>query len=89
MTIVLGRVPRENAADALACKSLDVKFNVKKVAIDLDHLFGGDDDLGESYFLLLEDAKINLYLKYCVVPISFRAIDILHSFKLLSMELVS
>lgn len=73
MTIVLGRVPRDNAADSLACKSLDVKFNVKKVAIDLDHLFGGDDDLGESYFLLLEEAKINLYL----VPISFRAIDIL------------
>ncbi|XP_064076889.1 protein takeout-like [Vanessa tameamea] len=48
VTIVLGRKPRLNAADALACKKLDVMFNVKKVSMDLDNLFGGDGDLGNA-----------------------------------------
>lgn len=46
VTIVLGRLHRELAPDALACKDLDVKFHMGQVSMHLDNLFGGNSELG-------------------------------------------
>lgn len=48
----LGRQRRPNAADALKCEDLEVKFNVNDAHIQLDNLFGGDNELGKQNITL-------------------------------------
>ncbi|XP_052737320.1 protein takeout-like [Bicyclus anynana] len=60
VTIVLGRTPRDNAADALACQSLDVKFHIGTATMELNNLFGGDDDLGNAMNKFLNENWENL-----------------------------
>ncbi|CAH2099571.1 unnamed protein product [Euphydryas editha] len=48
VTIILGRKRRPNSVDALACKSLEVKFHVGNASMKLENLFGGDSDLGNA-----------------------------------------
>lgn len=48
VTIILGRKRRVNSVDALACKSLEVKFNIGNASMKLENLFGGDGELGNA-----------------------------------------
>ncbi|XP_026323307.1 protein takeout-like [Hyposmocoma kahamanoa] len=48
VTIVLGRLHRELAPDALACEDLDVKFHVGQASMQLENLFGGNNELGNA-----------------------------------------
>lgn len=47
MTFVVGRLHRELAPDAVACKDMDVKFHMNQASIHLDNLFGGNNELGK------------------------------------------
>ncbi|XP_041973777.1 uncharacterized protein LOC121729363 [Aricia agestis] len=55
VTIILGRHPRKTGVDALACTSLDVKFAVDAASMELENLFGGDDELGSMMNKFLND----------------------------------
>ncbi|XP_045450186.1 uncharacterized protein LOC123658936 [Melitaea cinxia] len=48
VTIILGRKRRFNSVDALACKSLEVKFHIGNASMKLENLFGGDGELGNA-----------------------------------------
>ncbi|XP_068629131.1 protein takeout-like [Battus philenor] len=55
LKITLGRVHREGAVDALACEKLDVKFNVGTATMKLENLFGGDNELGNTMNMFLNE----------------------------------
>lgn len=47
VTIVLGRQHQPNDFDTLTCEHLDVKFHMGYASMELENLFGGDNDLGK------------------------------------------
>ncbi|XP_014354708.2 protein takeout [Papilio machaon] len=55
LTIALGRLHRENNVDALACEKLDVKFDVGSASINLENLFDGDNELGNTMNTFLNE----------------------------------
>ncbi|XP_064292017.1 uncharacterized protein LOC128669715 [Plodia interpunctella] len=48
VTISLGRARRLNDVDALSCEDLHVKFHLGYASMQLQNLFGGDDELGNT-----------------------------------------
>ncbi|KAL0895435.1 hypothetical protein ABMA27_011557 [Loxostege sticticalis] len=48
VTIVLGRQHQPNDFDTLTCEHLDVKFHMGYASMELENLFGGDNDLGNA-----------------------------------------
>ncbi|XP_063829428.1 uncharacterized protein LOC135078799 [Ostrinia nubilalis] len=48
VTIVLGRKHQPNHFDTLTCEDLDVKFHMGYASMELENLFGGDNELGNS-----------------------------------------
>ncbi|XP_052753674.1 uncharacterized protein LOC113517177 [Galleria mellonella] len=55
ITITLGKQPRHNDVDALSCEDLDVRFNIGYASMQLDNLFGGDEELGKTMNMFLND----------------------------------
>ncbi|GBP93152.1 hypothetical protein EVAR_64410_1 [Eumeta japonica] len=53
VTLTLGREPRPDGEDALACKDLHIQFQIGSAVMHLDNLFDGDDQLGKSLTALL------------------------------------
>ncbi|XP_060809378.1 protein takeout-like [Amyelois transitella] len=55
VTINLGRTPRHNGVDALSCEDLHVKFHLGYASMQLQNLFGGDDELGNTMNAFLNE----------------------------------
>ncbi|XP_059049445.1 uncharacterized protein LOC131844548 [Achroia grisella] len=55
VTIILGRQPRHNDVDALSCEDLDVNFHIGYASMKLENLFGGDEELGNTMNMFLNE----------------------------------
>lgn len=53
VTIQLGREHRSNDVDALSCEDLQVKFHIGSASMMLNNLFGGNNELGKKYLLII------------------------------------
>lgn len=58
MTIVLGRMQQPNDVDALTCEQLDVKFHMGEASMELENLFGGNNDLGKNKLINIISAYL-------------------------------